>query len=338
LRSWRTIIGVAPAAFPGTISGLNFDLWVPLTMHTELTGSWNWLEDRNSRPLDILARMRPGVDVKQAGAEVNAIAKRLELAYPRSNRNLGARVTTIADSPDGVQKILGTLLKVLLVIGAAVLLIVCANVGNLLLARATARQKEFGIRLTLGATRARLLRQLFTEALVLALAGGALGLLAASWMTRAIDLLLPKTDLPVANMASGFDSLGFLFTFVLCLATTLLCGLAPAWQTVRRKAQEVLRESGRGLSAGARSRTLRSTLVVAELSLALIALIGSGLFVRSFLNTKAANPGFQPDRILLAGIDLSQSRYPVEQSVTLLRRLRDHHLHAKTHAGGIELG
>lgn len=319
-----TIIGVTPSAFSGTMNGLNFDLWVPLMMHAELTGSWNWLDDRNSRPLVLMARLAPGADLKQADTEVRAIAAHLEAAYPNSNRNVGARVLAMADAPEGVQSVLGKLLKVLLAIGAAVLLIVCANVSNLLLARATARQKEFGIRLSLGATRARLLRQLFTEALVLALAGGVLGILAASWMTQGIGRLLPKTDLPVADLASGLSSLGFLFTIVLCLGTTLLCGLAPAWQTFRRKAQDVLRESGRGVSAGARSRALGGALVVSEISLALIALIGSGLFIQSFENAKTANPGFQPEHVLLAGYDLSQSRYPVEESITLLRRLRDH--------------
>lgn len=319
-----TIIGVTPAAFPGTFTGLKFDLWVPLMMQAELTGSWNWLEDRNSRPLALMARLAPGTDLKQAETDVSEIAKRLEAAYPNTNRNMGARVLAMADSPDGVQKILGKLLRVLLAIGAAVLLIVCANVSNLLLARAASRQKEFGIRLSLGATRTRLLRQLFTESLVLALAGGASGLLAASWMTRGIEVLVPATDLPTGNVAAGFDSLGFLFTLALCLGTTVLCGLAPAWQTFRRKAQDVLRESGRGLSAGARSRALRGSLVVSEISLALIALIGSGLFIQSFENAKTANPGFQPEHVLLAGYDLSQSRYPLEKSLTVLRRLRDH--------------
>lgn len=319
-----TIIGVTPAVFPGTINGLNFDLWVPLMMHAELTGSWNWLDDRNSRPVVLMARLAPGADLRQADSEVRAIAQHLEVAYPKSNRNIGARVLAMADAPEGVQSVLGKLLKVLVAIGAAVLLIVCANVSNLLLARATARQKEFGIRLSLGATRSRLLRQLFTESLVLALAGGVLGVLAASWMTQGIERLLPKTDLPVANLASGLSSLGFLFTVALCLGTTILCGLAPAWQVFRRKSQEVLRESGRGLSTGVRSRALGGALVVSEISLALIALIGSGLFIQSFENAKTANPGFQPEHVLLAGYDLSQSRYPEEKSITLLRRLRDH--------------
>ena len=130
-REAFTIIGVTPANFQGTIDGLNFDLWVPLTMQAQLTGSWDWLSDRDSRPLALMGRLRPGVNLKEARAEISTIAKRLELAYPQSNRRLGAAVLKLADSPDGIQRILGTLLRVLLVVGAAVLLIVCANVGNL---------------------------------------------------------------------------------------------------------------------------------------------------------------------------------------------------------------
>ena len=319
-----TIIGVTPPGFAGTVNGLNFDLWVPLSMLSQLTGSWNWLEDRNSRPLALMARLAPQAGLREAQVEMSGIAKRLESAYPDSNRNLGARVLTIADSPDGVQSVLGSLLKVLIAIGAAVLLIVCANVGNLLLARATSRQKEFGIRLSLGATRGRLLQQLFTEAFLLAVSGGALGLLAASWLTRGIDLLLPPTDLPLANMAGSLDSAGLVFTILLAFITTLLCGLAPAWQTLRRKANEILRDGARGLTAGSRTRSLRGILVVSELALALIALIGSGLLIRSFVNARVANPGFNPSQILLAGLDLSQSRYPAEKSVTLLRNIREH--------------
>ncbi|MBV9158950.1 MAG: ABC transporter permease, partial [Acidobacteriaceae bacterium] len=323
-REAFTIIGVTPANFQGTIDGLNFDLWVPLTMQAQLTGSWDWLSNRDSRPLALMGRLRPGVSLKEAQAEISTIAKRLELAYPQSNRRLGAAVLKLADSPDGIQRILGTLLRVLLVVGAAVLLIVCANVGNLLLARAVARQKEFGIRLSLGASRARLLQQLFTEALVLAAAGAGIGLLASAWMSRGIDVFLPPNDLPIANLGGPFQSAGFLFTTGLSLATAILCALAPAWQVLRREAVELTRESGRSLSAGIRSRTLRGALVISELALALIALIGTGLFIKSFQNARNANPGFDPDHILLAGLDLSQSRVSTEQSIVLLQRLQQH--------------
>ena len=321
-RQVFTIIGVTPAAFQGTLDGLTFDLWVPVTMQSQLTGSWNWLEDRNSRPLDLMARLQPGVTIEQAQAEVRTIGRRLELAYPDSNRRLGAAIVSIADSPDGVQHILGTLLKVLLVIGAAVLLIVCANVGNLLLARAVTRQKEFSIRLSLGASRARLLRLLCTEAAVLAFAGGALGLLLTAWMTHALELFLPPTDLPVSSTPGGVQSLGLLVTVVLSFATAILCALAPAAQFFQPDTQQALREAGRSLSSGVRSRGLRRVLVVCELSLALVALIGTGLFIKSFQNAKMAYPGFDPEHILLAGLDLSQAHASRDQSITLLARLQ----------------
>lgn len=316
------IIGVTPASFQGTVNGLRFDLWVPIVMQSQLTGSWNWLEDRNSRPLALMARLQRDHSLKEAQAEVRAIAKRLELAYPESDRRLGAAVLSIADSPDGIQHIFGMLLKILLIVGGCVLLIVCANVGNLLLARAVARRKEFGIRLSLGASRTRLIQQLFVEALMLSFAGGALGLLASSWMSRGIEAFVPPTDLPITELAGQFHSVGFLVTTGLCLATAILCALAPGWQLFQREAQEALREGGRSFSAGIQSRGLRGALVVCELSLALIALIGSGLFIKSFQNARTADPGFDPEHVLLAGLDLSQSHPSVEQSITLLQRLQ----------------
>ncbi len=321
-RQVFTVIGVVPARFQGTVNGLHFDLWVPLSMQSQLTGSPYWLPDRNSRPLDLMARLRPNVTLHEAQAEVSTIATRLQTAYPQSNRRLGAALLTIADSPDGVQKIFGTLLQVLLAIGVAVLLIVCANVGNLLLARAVARQNEFAIRVSLGATRGRLLQQIFTEALVLTCAGGAVGFLAATWLSRAIEAFIPPTDLPFTSLAGHFQGLAFLFLIGVCLATAILSALAPMWQLFRRDTQHALQEAGRALSPGTRSRLLRRALVVSELSLALVALIGTGLFIKSFRNAKTANPGFDPEHVLLAGLDLSQTHAPAAQTIALLGRLR----------------
>ncbi len=319
-----SIIGVAPAAFQGTVNGLRFDLWVPLMMQSQLTGSWDWLSDRNSRPLALMARLRAGNRIEEAQAEVRTIARRLQIEYPNSNRRLGATVLPMADSPDGAQRIFGTLLKVLLAIAGAVLLIVCANVGNLLLTRALAREKEFGIRLSLGASRLRLIRQLLTEVLMLALAGGAVGLIAASWMSQGIQAFVPPTDLPLTDLGGPVQSLGLLFTIGLCFATAVLCGLAPVSLFFRRDPQKALTEAGRSLTAGVGSRGLSRVLIVCELSLALVALIGAGLFIQSFENAKTANPGFDPEHILLAGLDLSQTHVSGEQTVALLRRLQHH--------------
>jgi predicted permease len=171
-RQPLTIIGVVPAEFRGTLAGLSFDLWFPIMMQGQVTGESNWpQEDRNNRPLRLMARLKPQVSIEQANAEVQAISGRLAGEYPQSNRDLGARVLSLADSPDGTQGMLKVLLLVLSAAAGIVLLIVCANVGNLLLARSIGRQKEFGIRLSLGAGRGRLVRQLVTEALILAIAG-----------------------------------------------------------------------------------------------------------------------------------------------------------------------
>ncbi|MBV8550855.1 MAG: ABC transporter permease [Acidobacteriaceae bacterium] len=318
-----TVIGIVPSAFQGTVNGLRFDLWVPLTMVSELTGSFYWPDDRNARPLDLMARLKPNTSLKQAQAEVQTIASRLALEYPDTNRYLSAAVMPIADSPAGAQRILGRLLKVLLVIAAAVLLIVCANLGNLLLVRATMRTKEFGIRASLGASPRRIAQQLFTETLVLAVGGTALGLLASAWMVHAVEFFVPPTDLPLANLAHGFHGLDLLFTCALGFLAAIFCGIAPALQLFRHGIQEALREGGRFSSPAARSRILRSGLVVFELSLALFALIGSGLFIRSFQNARNAYPGFEPEGVLLAGIDLSQAHLSKPQRVTFFQRLRD---------------
>lgn len=319
-----TIVGVVPAAFQGTIDGLRFDLWVPVTMLSELTGSRYWVSERNSRPLALMARLKPGADRRQAQAEVQTVAKRLALQYPDSNRKLSAAVLPMSDAPDGVQHILGKLQKILLVIAGAVLLIICANVGNLLLVQASARNKEFAIRASLGASPSRLIRQVFAEALLLAVAGSALGLLAATWMIRAIQLFIPVTVLPVSNLASdGIQGLGVLFTCAVGLLTAVLCGMVPALQLLLRGVQTALRDGGRTSSAGPRARFFRATLVVCELSLALLALIGTGLFIRSFQNAKSAYPGFEPQGVLLAGLDFSQVRSPLVERVAYFRRLRD---------------
>ncbi len=316
-----TIIGVTPAGFAGTVPGLSFDLYVPLTMQAQLTGSWNWLEDRDSRPLALMGRLASGHSLAEAQAELAIIAKRLALTYPE-DRRLGVAVLPVSDSPDGVQRILGNLLRVLLVVAGAVLLIVCANVGNLLLTRALSREKEFGIRLSLGATRGRLVRQLFTEVFVLTVAAGIVGLIAVSWLSGALGMFLPATDLPISHFHEQLQPAELLLAIGLCFAAAALCALAPVAQLFRRDVRDSLREASRSISAGRRSRHLHRLFVVCELSLAVVALIGTGLFVRSFENARTANPGFNPENVLLAGLDLSQTRVSAPESIVLLHRIQ----------------
>ncbi|HME10826.1 MAG TPA: ABC transporter permease [Bryobacteraceae bacterium] len=316
-----TVIGVVPASFEGTVPGLHFDVYVPITMLATLTGSSNWLDERDARPLAAYGRLKPGVSLAQLNAELRTQGQRLAAAFADSNRALSFTAQTIADSPDGVQRIFRTLLKVLLGIGLGVMLIVCANVGNLLLARAAGRQREFSIRLSLGASRTNLLRQLLVEASLLALVGAALGLLASSWMTSAIRLLVPATDLPFGRLDSGVSWEGALFTAALSCLTALLCSLAPGIPLMRGDLGGGLRE--RGASSSMLAGGIRSGLVVAEVALASLALIGTGLLVKSFQNAKSADPGFEPRGVLLAGLDLSLTGYSRDQGASVLRRLRD---------------
>jgi predicted permease len=316
------IIGVVPESFKGTVPGLQFDLWVPITMQGQLTGDWNWLDDRNARPLALMARLKPEVPLERANAEVSGIAKRLEQEYPKTNRGIGAVALSIEHSPDGAQSVLGPLLKIQLGVAGLVLLIVCANVGNLLLSRATSRQREFGIRLSMGASRGRLVQQLLTESLLLSLAGGVAASLVTGLMADSLHLLMPRTELP-ARIETRFDTASLLFTAALCCITTVLCGLAPALRFSRTDPQDALRQGARGNTSGPRSLRLRGFLVMAEVSLASLALIGAGLFVKSFYQARRVNPGFDADRVLLAGIDLSSTGCVKEQCVAHVERLRE---------------
>jgi predicted permease len=316
------IVGVVPESFRGTMPGLQFDIWVPITMQGQLTGDWDWLEDRNARPLALMARLKPGGGVEQAEAEVSAVAKRLAQEYPNSNRGVGAAAMSIADSPDGAQSVLGPVVKILLGVSGLVLLIVCANIGNLLLSRATARQKEFGVRLSIGATRGRLIQQLLTESVVLCLLGGVVGFMASGPMATSLSLLLPATDLP-AGVDIRFDTLSMVFTAGLCLLTAVLCGLAPSVRFSRTDPQEALRQGARGTTSGPRSLRMRGLMVTGEVSLALVALAGAGLFLKSFHEARRVNPGFDADRVLLAGIDLSSAGCAQGECLAQVERLRE---------------
>ncbi|MEO8662641.1 MAG: ABC transporter permease, partial [Bryobacteraceae bacterium] len=319
-RQPLTVIGVVPAEFRGVMNGLSYDLWLPLTIRPLLTGEGNWLLRRTSRPLQMLARLKPGVTLAQAQSEIDAITERLGKEYPQTNERIGARALTLWDTPDGATSIMRVLLEVLLAVGALVLLIVCANVANLLLARATARRKEFAIRLGLGAGRGRLLRQLLTESFLLAFAGAMAGLLFTVWFTGFIDIFIPPTDLPVGlNPTVNAAVIGW--TVVLAFLTTFLCGAAPAVHAAYSNVNETLKAGGRGTSSSAASNRLRGLLVVGEVALAVVALIGAGLFVKSFHNAQQANPGFDPSKVLLAGIDLSTNGYTREQNLGILRRV-----------------
>ena len=262
--------------------------------------------------LRLLARLRPKVSRLQAEAELNGITYQLRRQYPNENGNkLSVRVLSLHD---GIVGDFRRALWILFGAVALVLLIACANLANLLLVRATGRRKEMAIRAALGASRAKLIRQLLTESLLLALAGALLGLLLAVWAGEML-LTLSPTSLPRAREA-GLDARALCFTLAVSLLCGLLFGLAPAWQSSGIDLNRELRESSKGPVGGAAGNRLRSLLVIAEVALALVLLIGAGLFIRSFQKVQEVKPGFDEGNVLLIQLALPQNNYPDGAAIT----------------------
>jgi predicted permease len=320
-RQELTVVGVAPTEFSGTEVGLRFDLWVPLAMQPILTGE-NLFENPGAHGLELLARLRPGVSLPEARTEIQTIARRLAQSYPKSNAGIGATLVPIDQASYGVQARIGTLLKTLLGAGAVLLLIVCANVANLMLVRAATRQKEFSIRLALGASRRRVIGQLLLESLLLAGLGGLAGVLLARQMGSWLRFFIPATDLPLA-LDFPPDSAVLLFTLSISVLVGLLFGLAPALQTIRTGRSSGLKDSGRGTIGGTRSDRLRGILVMSEVALSLVVLIGASLFLESFRHAKQIDPGFDPSHVLLVPLNLAEAGYSTEQGTLFMRHLRD---------------
>ncbi|HEX8457752.1 MAG TPA: ABC transporter permease [Pyrinomonadaceae bacterium] len=309
------VLGVMPQGFKYPLGGSdNYDFWMPLAnvaSQSELTG-------RGLVFLPIAARLKTGVPLEQAQAEANTIAARLAMQYPETNTGQGYALKALHEN------LVGDLRPALLVLLAAVgcvLLIACANVANLLLARAAARHKEISIRTALGASRWRIVRQLLTESLLLAVLGGALGLLIAMW---GIDLLLAATpaDLPRLNEIT-LDGRVVAFNAAMTLLTGIVFGLAPALQASKTDLNEALKDGGRGMSEGGGRRSrLRNALVVAEVAISLVLLVGAGLLVQSFMRLLNVTPGFNPERVMTLDLVVGRKKYPDSaQQVAFLQNL-----------------
>jgi len=321
-RTPFTIIGVTPPSFHGSQTGLDFELWLPATMYGQLTHTGTWmLLDRNTRNWMILARLKPGVTPEQARSEVKALASRLAAMYPDTNQGVGADVLPVWKGHFTPQAIVLAPIAILMCASGLLLLIVCANVANLLLARATGRQQEFSIRLAIGAGRARLVQQLLTETLILALAGAAAGLAIASWLGSALRWLLPRVASP-AVLQSGLDSSVLLFTTAVAFTVAVLAGAGPAWAAARANVNDTLKQAGRS-GAGLHSHWLRGPLVVSEVALAVIAIVGGGLFLKSFRQAREINPGFASEGVVLARFDLASAGYNAKEADSFCRRLRE---------------
>jgi predicted permease len=318
-----TIIGVAPPGFHGTHAGLDYSFWIPLTMYGQMTHTGTWmLKDRNARFFILMARLAPGVSILQARGEVQALANRMAEESADSNLGVGATVLPVWQSHFGTQAILLTPVAILMGVGSVVLLIVCANLANLLLARATARRQEFSIRLALGAKPRRLMAQLLTETLLITLVGSICALASASWLGGALRWLLPAVSRPVI-LAPPLDRQVFLFTAALALLVTALAGLMPAVHSSRANLNDALKQGGRSGTSGLQTHRLRGMMVISEVALAVVALVGAALFLKSFERSRAIDPGFSPDGVALAQFDFSTTSYNAQQTDTFCRRLHD---------------
>ena len=294
-----TVVGVLPPDF--RFPRGEFDLVIPLALE-----GWEAVA-RGTHPLHVYARLKAGVTLRQAQEEMGAIARRLEEQYP--NTNTGKAITLVPLHEQLTDQV-RLALKVLLGAVGFVLLIACANVANLLLARSLARQKEFSVRLALGAGRGRLIRQLLTESVLLAGVGGIAGLLLALWSRQILVTLLTGANLIPRWIEIKIDGRVLIFTLVATLVTGLVFGVAPALAAMKADLNEALKEGGRKATSGRRDQGLRHALVVSEIALAMMLLVGAGLMIQSFWRLLKVDPGFQPENVLTVDLSLPTARYP----------------------------
>jgi len=303
------VVGVAPKGFnlflkDGTLTGSKPQMWSPWAVPKD----WGDRKQDMGRYLTVLARMKPGVSLAQAQEQMNTIASRLQQQYPRTNAHWGATVVPIRDQLSGD---LRPALLTLFCAVAFVLLIACANVSSLLLARSARREKEIAIRAAIGATRWRVARQLLTESILLAGIGGALGMLLAFWGTRVLIASGPKDLLDLRSITVNLRLLAF--TAAVTMLSSITFGFLPSFLSARSQIADSLKDETRS-SASGRSTLLRSLLVVAQMSLALVLLVGSGLLIRSFVRLVGVDPGFDPRNLLTFQVGLPRAKYPKEEA------------------------
>ena len=309
-----TIVGVMPRAFQFPIQNEPVELWTTVALDRE--GKTPITDQRGAHYMNVIARLKPGVSKEQAQAEMASISARLEQQYPDKNLHKRVRIEP------ALEALVGDIRPALLILLGAVgcvLLIACANVANLLLARAMTRHKEMAIRSALGASRGRVVRQLLTESILLSLAGGALGLVLAVWWS---DLLvaLGKEDIPRA-LQVGLDWRVLGFTLLVSVLTGVVFGLVPALHSSNTQLTETLKEGGRGSGEGARRNRIRGVLVVGELAIAVVLLVGAGLLIQSLWRLRQVSPGFSPQNVLTFVVGVPEAKYPTDKQAQFYRDL-----------------
>jgi macrolide transport system ATP-binding/permease protein len=319
----HTIIGVAPEGFYGTFVGWGMQFWVPASMEEIFEGGGYKLEDRGARWIEAYARLEPGVSREQAQQEIAAVAKRLEADYPETDRGRSVKLWPLWQTPFNNAGTLLPTLEIMLAVVVFVLLIACANVGNLLLVRSFARRHEMTVRLAIGAGRGRLVRQLVTEGLILSAFGVGGGLLMAYWCRHALVLLLPTRGGVAMHLPGEIDWRVLALSVGVCLIATLLLGLVPAMQTRDLDLAGALKAESSGVVGRGRRAWVRSGLVVMQVSLSFVLLVGAGLLLQSLQRIRNTNPGFSTHEVLETKVNLVQAGYDAQRAQNFQDQLLD---------------
>jgi macrolide transport system ATP-binding/permease protein len=310
----HTIIGVAPEGFYGTFVGWAMQFWVPASMEEIFEAGGYKLQDRGARWIEAYVRLKPGVTRQQAQQQISAVAKRLEADYPATNRGRGVKLWPLWQTPFNNAGTLLPTLEIMLAVVVFVLLIACANVGNLLLVRSFARRHEMTVRLAIGAGRSRLLKQLLTEGLVLSTFGAAGGLVVAHWCRHALVLLFPARGGVTMHLPGEIDWLVLALSAGVCLITTLLLGLVPAIETRNLDLAGALKAESAGVVGGGGTAWIRSGLVLVQVSLSFILLVGAGLLLQSLQKVRAGSLGFSTHGVLFTAVDLVSAGYDAQRA------------------------
>jgi predicted permease len=303
-----TIVGVAPKGFQGCKTGLRADIWIPLGMDPQIWGSTR-INNRNGLWLNVLGKLKPGVDHLQAESELNLLMQRIADRFPKQHQGPN-RISTdpLWRSPFGANVYLAGTLPILLSLAAVLLLLACANVTNLLLVRSVSRRRELAIRLSMGASRWRIVRQLLVENLIIALAGGVVALTFTVWTASTLAAFLPPTTLPL-TLNGHVDRNVFLVTMLISVLTAAIAGIIPALRASTLSPMSVLKDEALSTSGGLSKSRLTGGLVIAQIALSLLLLTCAGLFVRSLRNAQNSYPGFDSSHVLLATFDLGPMGY-----------------------------
>ncbi|MGE5813085.1 MAG: ABC transporter permease, partial [Acidobacteriota bacterium] len=329
-----TVVGVVQEGFNGLVLSEPPDVMVPVMMKAQMTPTWNDLDNRRSRWLSIIARLKPGVSIETARAAMNVLYSQVNAEEVKQMEGISERFRKLYLSKKlivqpagrglnaGVRRDAATPLIVMSGMVGVVLLIACANVANLLIAKLTSRQKEVAIRAALGAGRWQIVRQYFIESLLLAFGGGIVGLVVAGATTKALVSTMPMQDL-VRNLSVTPDSRVMLFTLALSLLTALLFGLVPALQASAPALVNALKDEIGTTSGGVKHARVRKVLVVAQIALSVLLLAAAGLFARSLYNLRMLDPGFKLERLLTFSIDPTLSNYSQERTIQFAERVQE---------------